>query len=304
MRMIHTKGPTFVVFCLAVIFLASGCAATNKIAKDITGKGGRLKTKVAFLPTSNKVGSAGEVFEKSARAYFKDFVERSCDHLIIMNSEETRDLLADIPRLPSGQIDNLALAELGRALGLNVVLEEGISELECVAYKRGFWGFRSTRTFAELSVSLRGYDIESGAILFEEAVRDEVEISERECEDVRGRNGHHTQLADPLLAKIIPELGEKGCELVGDQLWKGYIISASGHTFTLTAGSDVGLAEGDVLDVFGMGEPVKGHAGQSYLVSGPKIGELKITRVYGNRAEATGDLASDLQEISHVKLKQ
>jgi hypothetical protein len=303
MRMIHNRGPTFVVFCLAVIFLASGCAATKKIGKDITG-GGSLRKKVAFLPNSNKAGSAGELFQKGVRAHFKDFVGRSCDHLIVMDSQEARELLAGAPRLPSGQIDNLALAELGRALGLNVVLEERASGPECVTSKRGIWGFRSTRTFAELSVSLKGYDTQSGAVLFEEAVTNEVEISERECGDVRERSGRQTHLADPLLAKIIPELGEKGCELLGDQLWKGYIISASDHTFTLTAGADVGLAEGDVLEVFGRGEPVKGHAGQSYLVSGPKIGELKITRVYGNRAEATGDLASNPQEISHVRLKR
>ncbi len=302
--MIRIKGTIFVVFCLAAIFLATGCAATKEITKDITGKGGRLKKKIAFLPTLNKTGYGGDALKESAIAHFKSFVESSCDDLVIIDSQETRNLLAGIPRLPSGQIDNLSLVKLGRTLGLNVVLEQVLSELECVADKRGIWGFRNTSMLVQLSVRIRGYDIENGSILFEEVAREEIEVSEHDWQNIKERRGYHNELADRLLAKTMPEICETACELVGNERWKGYITAVSENTFILTAGNDVGLAEGDVLEVFGMSEPIRGHAGQSYLVSGPKIGELKVTKVHRNRAEATGDLESDLEKSSHVKLKQ
>jgi len=78
----------------------------------------------------------------------------------------------------------------------------------------------------------------------------------------------------------------------------------SENTFTLIAGTDVGLTIGDVLEVFGTGDSIEGQAGQFYLVSGSKIGELRITKVHRNRAEAIGILGSDLQKISYVKLKR
>jgi hypothetical protein len=275
------------------------------MTKDITGKGGRLKKKIAFLPISNKPGYDGAL-RKSARAYLKGFVERSCDDLVVVDSQETRGLLAEVPRLASGQIDNLALAERGRALGLNVVLEEGISGLESVQGKCGIWGSRERCMLVKLSVSVRGYDIESGAVLFEEVLQEMVEVSEPDWRDIKEGRGYRKDLADGLLAETVSEISKRTCEWVADELWKGYITYVSGNTFTLTAGEDVGLAEGDILEVFGMSEPIKGHAGQSYLVSGPKVGELKITNVRRNRAEAeaTGDLGSDLQKTSHVKLKQ
>jgi hypothetical protein len=305
MGMIHRKVTIFFVFCLTVIFLAIGCTAARMVTKDITGEGGRLKKKIAFLPISNKPGYEGTL-SNSARGYIKAFVERSCDDLVFVDSQESRDLLAEITRFPSGQIDNLALAERGRALGLNVVLEESISGLEGVQGKCGTWGFRDRCMLVKLSVSVRGYDIESGAVLFEEVLQKMVEVSEPDWRDIKEGREYRKELADRLLAETLSEISKRTCERVGDTFWKGYITYAYGNTFALTAGEDVGLVEGDIVEVFGMGEAIKGHAGQFYLVSGPKVGELRIISVHRNwaEAEATGDLGDDFPEVSHVKLKQ
>lgn len=302
--MIRRRATIVFVFCLTAIFLAVGCTATRMISRDITGKGGRLKKKIAFLPISNKQGN-DVALRKSARAYFKAFVERSCDDLVVVDSLESRDLLAEISHLPSGQIDNLGLAKRGRALGLNVLLEESISGLESVQGKCGIWGSRERCMLVKLSVRVKGYDVESGAIMFEEVLQEMIEVSEPDWRDIKEGRAYRKDLADRLLAETVSEISRRTCESVADTSWKGYITYAFGNTFALTAGEDVGLAEGDILEVFGMREPIKGHAGQSYLVSGPKVGELEITSVYRNRAEAeaTEDLGSDFQEISHVKLK-
>jgi len=304
MRIIRTKGTITVAFCLAALFLAIGCAANKKITEDITGGEKALKKKIAFLPVVNKTGYGGKDFEKPARVYLNILLKRFCDDLIIIDSQKTCNLLERIPRLPSGQLDNLALAKLGRAFGLNVVLEESLSEIECVAVKRGIWGFRNTCMLVQLSVRVRAYDIETGAILFDEVVNDEVEVSEHDWQNIKERSGYHKEIADRLLTKTTAKICKKIREPLGNEPWKGYITSVSGNTFALTAGKDVGLAIGDVLEVFGTNEPIEGQAGQFYLVSGPKIGELRITRVYRNRAEAIGILGSDLQKSSHVKLRR
>jgi hypothetical protein len=286
------------------IFLAIGCATTKKITEDIMGGGKVLKKKIAFLPTVNNTGYGGNDFQKSARAHLNTFLNPFRDDLIIVDSPKTCNLLEQVPRLPSGQLDTLALAQLGRTLGLNAVLEETLSEIECVADKRGIWGFRSVCILVQLSVRVRAYDIETGAILFDEVVSDEVEVSEHDWQNIKERSGYHKEIADRLLTKTTAKICKKLCEPLSNEPWKGYITSVSENTFTLIAGNDVGLATGDILEVFGTSEPIEGQAGQFYLVSGSKIGELRTTRVHKNRAEAIGILGSGLQKSSHVKLKR
>ncbi|NVL89955.1 MAG: hypothetical protein HWN69_03020 [Desulfobacterales bacterium] len=304
MRTIRTKSTIAIVFCLTAVFLAVGCAATKKITGEIMGKGSALKKKIAFLPTVNKTGYGGKEFQESARVYMNDFLKRFCDDIINIDSRKTRNLLGRIPRFSFGRLDNLALAELGRSLGLNAVLEESLSEIRCVEDKRGIWGFRDICMFVQISVRVRGYDVQTGAVFFDEFFHDEVEISEQEWEDINKTTGYKKETVDWVLAKITPEISKRICYYLGNEPWKGYITSVSKNTFTITAGKDVGLATGDVLEVMGPSKTIKGHGGQAYLVSGPKIGELKITKIYRDRAEAIGVLGSDLQKSSYVKLKQ
>jgi hypothetical protein len=304
MEMIRSKVTVAIVLCLATIFFSIGCATTKKITKDITGKGGRLKKKIAFLPTVNKTGYGGDAFEASARAWFSSELNRFCDDLIIIDSEDTRNLLEQIPRLPSGHLDNLTLAKLGRALGLNAVLEERLYRLECVTEKRGIWGFRDTCKVVELLIRVRVYDMQTAATLLDEIVQKDVVVSEEDWQDIKDAQAYHKEITDHLLSKATPEVCERVCDLVGDTLWKGYFTSVSENTFTLSAGTDVGLNAGDVLEVFETGQPIRGQAGQIYLVSGPKIGEVHISKVFQDRAEASGVLRTEFDRIGYVQLKE
>jgi hypothetical protein len=304
MRIIRTKGAIAIALCLTAVFLVIGCGTTSKVAEDIMGDGRTLKKKIVFLPTVNEVGYGGKDFQESAGAHLKTSLKRFCDDLIIIDSRKIQNLLEQIPRLPSGQFDHLALAKFGRVFGLNAVLEESLSGIECVKDKRGIWGFRSVCMLVQLSVRVRAYDIETGAILFDEVVNDEVEASEHDWQDIKERSVYSKEIAGRLVTKTTAKICETICEALDNESWKGYITSVSGDTFALTAGKDVGLSAGDVLEVFGTREPIKGQTGQFYLVSGPKIGELRITRLHTDRAEAIGTLGSDLQKSSHVKLKR
>ena len=52
-----------------------------------------------------------------------------------------------------------------------------------------------------------------------------------------------------------------------------------------------------------MGEPIEASSGQVYLLSGPKIGEIKVTEVQRDQATAVGILGTGLEKSSYVKLK-
>lgn len=300
----RNKGTYALVFCFVVVFLTTGCSATKKITADITGRGGGLKKKIAYLPTVNKTGYGGELFKESARSQFNDTLSSFCDDVIIVDSEKIRGLLKEIPRLPSGQLDTLVLAKLGRALGLNTVLEENLFQLECLDDKRGIWGFRDACKIVQLHLRVRAYDVETAAVLLDEIVRDEVVVSEKEWLEIKERREYHQEIANRLLDKTTPEICKSVCQLVSEKPWKGYFTSVLENTYILSAGSDVGLKVGDVLEVFETGEPIKGRGGEVYLVSGPKIGEVHVRKLFNDRAEAFGVLRIEFDRISHVKLKE
>jgi hypothetical protein len=303
-KMKRNKGTYALVFCFVVGFLMIGCATTKKITADITGRGGGLKKKIAYLPTVNRTGYGGEVFKESARAQFNNTLSSFCDDVIIVDSEKIRSLLEEIPRLPSGQLDTLVMAKLGRALGLNAVLEENLFQLECIDAKRGIYGFRDECKIVQLYLRVRVYDVETAAILVDEIVRDDVVVSEKEWLEIKERREYHQEIANRLLNKTSSEICERVCELVSEKPWKGYFTSVIENTYILSAGSDVGLEVGDVLEVFEAGEPIKGRGGEVYLVSGPKIGEVHIRKLLNDQAEAFGVLQTDFDRISHVKLKE
>jgi len=303
MKIMVPKSTIMASLCFMAIFLAIGCAATKGIGNDIRDGDKALKKKIAFVPIVNKTGYGDEEFVKSATIQLKTCLKSVYDDLVIIDSQRARNLLEQIPRLASGELNNLALIRVGRALGLNAVVEKTLWEIEHLSDKRGIWGFRKTCKLLKLNMRVKAHDIETGAILFDEVITDEVEVSERDWQNVKDKSGYQNEIGDRLLAKATDGICGRLCESLSREPWKGYVISVSGNTLSLGAGKDVGLAIGDVLEVFEKSEPIESQGGQFYLLSGLKIGELRIIRVYRNRAEATAILGSNLQESSYVKLK-
>lgn len=300
----RTKACMIAALYFVGCLLTSGCATTQKIRADILGKGRTLRKKVAFLPPVDSSGYGGEDFQKAAAAQLRAFLRRRCDSVRIIDSRDIRQALTGVCRVPSGQIDNPALANLGRTFGLGAVLKQTIGPMECLTEKRGIWGFRHTCRLARVSFRVRVYDTQTTAILLDEIVREDVEVSEHDWNNIKAAHAYNKGIASQLLARMTGKMGEMICERLAKEPWKGYIISRSDNTFTLSAGMDVGLAAGDVLEVFGLGEPIKGQKGHVYLVSGPKIGEIKVTKVHKDRAEAAGMLGYDFEQSSFVQLKQ
>ncbi|NVM20555.1 MAG: hypothetical protein HWN68_02105 [Desulfobacterales bacterium] len=297
------KGITVTGTLLAACLLAAGCATTEMIAADIMANGRNLRKKMAFLPTVNDPACGDQHIQTAARTQLKTFLSRRCDRLFILDPGSPYKAIEKIPRLASGHVDKLTLTKLGRTQGLCAVLEQRIGPIELVTEKHGIWGFRDTCPAARLSLRLRAYEVETASVLFDDTIRRTVVLSEDERDDATKTGQYDNEIINRLLGKAIPEIGKKLCRRMYKESWKGYITDASGNTFTLTAGKDVGLAEGDVLEVFAMGEPIRGHGGHIYLIPGPKMGEIKVTRVQWDRAEAIGIVGSDLEKSNCVKLK-
>jgi len=297
-KSIHIMAAFFV--CL---FTVAGCATTHKIGADIIGKGRALKKKIAFMPSINDSGFGGDDFQAAAHSQLKKSLSRRCDGINIMDSREIQRALEEIPHGLSGRIDTLALGNLGRIYGLGAVLEQTIADMEYITAKRGIWGFRKTRMLVRVSFRVRCYDTETTAVFFDEMVTDEVGLAEEVWKEGKNTGAYNQEMADAILSKIISKTVKLICERLGEEPWTGYIVSGADQRFTLSGGKDVGLATGDVLEVFGASEPIKGQGDKVYLVPGLKIGEIRVTQVKEDQAEAVPVSGRNLEKSHCVKLK-
>ncbi|MDY6989103.1 MAG: hypothetical protein SWQ30_13720 [Thermodesulfobacteriota bacterium] len=285
------------------LFTVAGCATAHKIGADIIGKGRALKKKIAFMPSINDSGFGGDDFQAAAHGQLKKTLSRGCDGIHVMDSREIQRALEEIPHGLSGRIDTLALGNLGRTYGLGGVLEQTIVDMEYITAKRGIWGFRKTRMLARASFRVRCYDTETTAVFFDEMVSDEVGLSEGVWKAAKNTGAYNQEMADAILSKIISKTVKLICKRLAEEPWKGYIIKDSDERFTLSAGKDVGLATGDVLDVFGAAEPLRGQGDKVYLVPGLKIGEIRVTDVKEDQAEVAPVSGRNLEKSHCVKLK-
>jgi hypothetical protein len=295
-----------ILLVISACSLICGCATTKKIADDIMGpdRARTLKKKIVFMPTVNRSGFGSKDLKTAASLKLKIALAADCDHLVISDSRKMRQVFAEIPRLPSGQIDNLVLAEKGRIHGVNVVLEQTISMVEFDTEKRGIWGFREEKPFLHTVFRIRIYDIETTATYMDEVFREDLELSDGPWdEDGRSANHYYDEYVDSLLTRVIPKISDRVCERMEEMLWSGFVVDSSDGIYTLSAGSEVGLSKGDVLEVFKMGEPIQGLGDQVYLVEGPKVGEVEVTQVTVNQAKVVPISGSDFEKSACVKLK-
>jgi hypothetical protein len=178
-----------------------------------------------------------------------------------------------------------------------------MADVEYVTAKRGIWGFRRTTKLARVSFLVRAYDIETTALLFDEILEEEVELSGGAWSQAKKTGTYHTDLTQPILPKITPQTGELVCRRLAEEPWKGYVASSSGTGLTISAGKDVGLASGNILEVFGRGKEIAGQGTDVYFLLGPKIGEVRVINVEQHRAEALKLSGHDLRNSWSVKLK-
>jgi len=79
----------------------------------------------------------------------------------------------------------------------------------------------------------------------------------------------------------------KICDTVSVLPWKGYVASITGDkNCNFCWKKKTGLFSGDILEVYDSGKIIQGKDGQKFLLPGLKTGEIKLTNIYPDKAEA------------------
>ena len=261
---------------------------TRKIAEAVTFSGGHLK-KVGIAPFENRTFLSDHDFEQMFQRHFTATLAEACGDTIWLRPGDVAypAELIRLPRQPlSDRLDTLALAKLGRQLGLNAIVIVRAVDVEARERETGFFIFRNTEYIGKVRISTGVYSTETGAKLTDQSFVREMEIDGAEFDAIRARDTDGVyELADAL-EEMALTAGEKVCTVLSEQPWQGYVISSEDGQLTLSSGRETGLKPGQELTVYQGGEVIKNRYGQEFLISGGKIGEIRITAVLIGKAKA------------------
>jgi hypothetical protein len=314
MKFYYLKTFNQILVVIAVCFLFSfasliaGCSflpAIKKIACDIKAPAGDLKKKVGITFFENRTFGAVNNFEKTFHIKLAENIEETCPGILIIKPGDTGypDQMAVLPKLASERIDNLVLAKTGRRLGLNAIATGSLMDISANKETRGILWFKNTYNFIRFQIVVEVYDTETGAKIFDDSFDDEIQVDETDIDNLRtGNTNEIPALTDALLNASIP-IGEKICDAVNLQPWKGYVFSSVEDKIIISSGKRSGLIFGDKLEVYDNESIFEGKDGRKFFIPGLKIGEIKITALYPDRAEATLISGKSIKVGSTVKIK-
>jgi hypothetical protein len=302
-----------VIFFLTVyIPLFTSCSpfsslkkTTKKITRSFKGSSGGLNLKIGITPFRNATFFVNPEFEETLNQTFAETISKECPDILALKPGDDRypDILANLPMLASGRIDNIAMVTAGRQLGLNAIVISSLINLTEKREKRGVLWFKDFRFFVQTGISLEIYDTETGAKVLDESFIREIEVEETDFELLKTKNNINLPAATDALMDITRVMGVKTCDIISDQIWQGYVISVTGDKIFISSGEKVGLVPGKQFAVYDSGNIVEGIGGHRFFIPGNKTGKIKIISVYPDRSEALALSNQGIKEGNSVRLK-
>jgi hypothetical protein len=285
-------GILFLLLCLVSI---TGCStvssiekSTKRMVRDFKAPDSNLKKKVGILLFENKTTLVNKDVEKKFIGDLSETIASSCPNILLVKPGDSDypDALARVPRTRFGWIDNLALAKIARQLGLNAIVTGALMTVTPNKRKQGIWWLKDTHYFVQVRIATEVYDTETGAKLLDESFMHEIEVDEMDLESIHADSKMTASIVDETFGTIADEMGEKICNAIVFQPWKGFIASVDSDKFLLNFGENIGLKIGELFEVFDSSSIFEGLEGQRFFKPGSKTGEIKITAVYRDSAEA------------------
>lgn len=304
-----------VVLFIGLFFAAlmPGCSSVSTLKKktlDITA-GLKIKNqdfikKAGIAVFENRTTFTKGDFEDNFQIHLVNTLKEECPEMLLLlpDDPEYPEDLIELPKMPSGQMDNLTLAKTGRQLGLNAIITGSFIDIRTDETERGFWWFKELELFTQVQIGVEVYDVETGAKLLDESFIREIEMGSTEDEMARPGREADPALVNEAIIQIATEMGNRICEAVEEQAWSGYIISSDGNKIVLSSGEKAGLKSGDILEVHESENIINGAQDQRFFVPGLKTGEIRITDVYPERSEAVSVSGNEIKAGSSVRSKE
>lgn len=293
----------FLVILLSLFLMNAGCSTTKNLYRKIS-KSSRstyqkitfqnraadsLRKRVLLVPFMDQAG-LGEKRLASMTATFSSLLEKD-GHLILHRAETPIPTTRKIRSPGYGIIIDPDQAKRAEEMGMNVLLTVIINPFEFHSVRAGIWPFRHTKKEVEISIFVNALDITNGTLLLTHMESRQFRIHEDLMEwEEEDENELRRNIDEKDLEKALAGMVEDQAETLNRNLkthpWAGRILSVEKENVIISAGKDVGVAPGNVFEVYERGEAIRSHTGRSYYLLGAKVGEVKAVQVMDSSASA------------------
>ncbi len=306
---------SFLWFLAALLLICAGCSTVSNIGKDIQKKTEKalhsidpiseaVQKKIGIIRFENKTLFTKNKLETNFTRRLGEEIKQNCPSVIVVTPKDKDfpDMLTALPRDPSGRIDNMALANIAKKLGLNAIVTGSLHDISENAEEKGILWFKDVHNFINTKLIVEVFDSQSAAKLIDNVYVHELEVNELEYDMIRAKKAQGLPELDIALENIAAEVGEEICEEIAKQPWRAYIIGVNAKEATLSSGSQVGLKPNDRFDIYDGGKILEGAGGQRFHTPGQKCGELKITTVTPQTAQALLT-QGEMKQGDYIKFK-
>lgn len=293
-----------ILFLFTFSTIMTGCSTfsgivktTNRMIRDFKAPDDDLKKKVAVVFFENETALDVKELEEGFMKDLTGIIRSSCPEIILEKPGDPGypDALVHLPKQASGRLDNFELAKIGRQLGYNAIITGSLQNIATDQKKKGIWWFKNIHHYIQVQLVAEVYDSETGAKLLDESFMKEIEVDESDLESSNVDLKIRTYVINEAFMDIADHMGEKICNALVLNPWHGYIISTDADKMIISSGKNVGIRTGDVFEVYNSIDTFQGVAGYRFFIPGPKIGEIKITRIHSDIAEAVRVSGHDIR---------
>lgn len=209
-------------------------------------------------------------------------LSQNCRNLILPGGLSSPVLSPDaLPRLITGDLDNYALADAGRSLGLNTIILVRLMQVNSINKYSGYVWWRDASYYVTFDVRIEIYDTVSAVKLVDGSGFRQVEVDEN-LYTIMQQNGGKVNMNllmpefdDFVQFQMVPAI----CTAVNTIPWQAGIRGNGQTTHRLPGAGQVGLLPGDVLDVHAHGYVIQGIAGERFWYQGPVTGLARVVEV-------------------------
>jgi hypothetical protein len=274
-----------IAMALWFLILGVGCGTTKSVYKKVSLGDKVLKKRVLVLPILDQAG-VGEVKAEALTSKLVDLLKEG-ENFMVHRGTVPAPSRQRVRSPKYAVVIDPALIEKADQMGMNVLIAGVLNPLEVTARKWGIWPIRGVKREMEVSLLLNAYDIIDGTLFLTHLETRKIKVSTDNLQ--LASEGKH-EVDETKLEEELSDILEEQASIIRDELedhpWRGKIMSVDGETVMINAGSDIGLSNGSMFQVYSKGERIRSSGGKYFYLLGPKVGEIKTVNVMDFQASA------------------
>jgi len=279
-----------IIFLFCFFPILSGCgpksheALSVKTVYDLDIKNNYHK-KIGIIFSQND--QLSEDVDKELLNFLIEDIKDNCKNVsfILPDNALYPDFLSNPPQLENGEIDTFSLSNYAKRDGYDMVMDCSFLEINVLQKEKGALWFKNEQSYIRAHSMVTIYDTYTCVKLLSENSISEVKITESDADTFKTSGTIPDKFLDEVIKNHAESFNKKVCDSINTSHWKCEIISVAGKKVRISRGKTSGILEGDIFEVFDIGHMIENIDNQKFLVPGYKIGEIEISKVFGDKAE-------------------